>query len=337
LFAFLLAFLLLADTEGARVLLQRGLQALQQGDLTSARTDLEQASQADPQNAYVWVSLAQVYLRSKNSGNAAVAAAKAEKAAGANAAIWRALSMYYSETGDAARAAKLDAKYRELRWESAKADSQLAFEYSQVLLSAREFTRAAEVLAPALAAHPNDPQLVLALGVARYGERSFEDAAAQFLKVIQLDPSIEQPYAFLGRLLDQSGTHLGEITKQYEARAAREPNNAEAQFLLAKALLVANSRDPKAEPLLRRAVALDPKSWEAHYELGVVLLNRRAYQDAEKELSTAAGLNPEESAIHYHLARVYDRLGQPERAQEERDIHRQLAAKAPPRGMASDR
>jgi Flp pilus assembly protein TadD len=336
LFAFLLAFLLLASPDSAGALLQRGLQALQQGDLNSARTNLEQASQADPQNPYVWVSLAQVYLRSKDPVNAAAAADKAEKAAGANPAIWRALSIYYSETGDAAHAAKLDTRYRELRWESAKADPKLSFEYSQVLLSAREFTHAAEVLAPALAEHANDPQLLLALGVAEYGQRRFEDAAAQFLKVIQLDPSIEQPYAFLGRLLDQAGTRLGEITKQYEARAAREPNNAEAQFLLAKALLVANSRDAKAEPLLRRALTLDPQSWEAHYELGVVLLNRRAYQDAEKELSKASALNPAEPAIHYHLARVYDRLGQPERARSEREIHRQLAAKAPPRGMAAE-
>jgi Flp pilus assembly protein TadD len=336
LFAFLLAFLLFASPDSARVLLQRGLQALQKGDLNSARADLEQASQADPQNAYVWVSLAQVYLRSNDSGNAASAAEKAEKMAGTNFTIWRALSMYYSETGDAAGAAKADTKYRELRWQSAQTDPQASFAYSQALLHSGDFSRAVEVLAPALAAHADDPQLVLALGVARYGQRRFEDAVVQFLNVIQLDPAIEQPYAFLGRLLDQAGSHLDEITKRYEARAAREPNNAEAQLLLAKALLVANTRDPKAEPLLRRAVALDPKSWEAHYELGVVLLNRRAYQDAEKELSTAAELNPGEPAIHYHLARVYDRLGQPDRARSEREVHRQLAAKAPSRGMATE-
>ena len=100
------------------------------------------------------------------------------------------------------------------------------------------------MLDAALAGHPGNPQLVLALGVARYGQRRFQDAIVQFLKVIQLDSSIEQPYAFLGRLLDQAGTHLDEITKQYQARAARELKSSEAQLLLAKALLVANSRDP---------------------------------------------------------------------------------------------
>ena len=96
-------------------------------------------------------------------------------------------------------------------------------------------------------------------------------------------------------------THLDEITKQYEARAAREPKRSEAQLLLAKALLVVNSRDPKAEPLLRRAIALDPKNWEAHYQLGVMLSNRRDYPGAEKESSIAAELNPDEPTTHYQL------------------------------------
>lgn len=326
-FAFLLTLLFLAADPGSTAaLLQRGLQELQKGDLTAARTDLEQASRSDPQNPYVWVSLAQVYLRLKDSDSAAAAAQKAEKTAGTNPAIWRAMSMYYAETGNAARAAELGAKYRELRWQSAKTDAQVSFEYSQALLHAGDFGRAAEVLEPALAEHPADPQLVLTLGVARYGQRRFEDAVVQFLKVIQLDPTIEQPYAFLGRLLDQSGPHLDEITKRYQARVEREPNNGEAQFLLAKALLVANSHDPKAEPLLRRAIDLDSKNWEAHYQLGVMLSNRRDYQGAERELATAAELNPEEPTTHYQLARVYDRLGQSDRAKAERDIHQRLAS-----------
>jgi Flp pilus assembly protein TadD len=272
LLASLLAFLLLtADPGDAMALLQRGLQSLQKGDLTSARSDLEQASHLDPQNPYVWTSLAQIYLRLNDSNNAASAAEKAEKTAGENAAILHALSMYYSEAGNPKHAAELETKYRELRWQSAKTDPQLSFAYSQALLHAGDFGRAADVLDSSLAEHPTDPQLVLALGVARYGQRRFEDAIVQFLKVIQLDPTIEQPYLFLGRLLDQAGPHLDEITKRYESHASREPGNAEAQLLLAKALLVANSRDPKAEPLLRRAISLDAKNWEAHYQLGVVL------------------------------------------------------------------
>jgi Flp pilus assembly protein TadD len=319
--------LLAADPQPASSLLQQGLQALQKGELAPARADLEQASHLDPQNPYIWVSLAQVYLRLKDSGNAAAAAEKAEKAAGTDPAIWRALSMYNSEAGNPKHAAELETKYRELRWQSAKTDPELSFEYSQALLHSGDFGRAADVLDASLAGHPSDPQLVLAMGVARYGQRRFEDAIVQFLKVIQLDPSIEQPYAFLGRLLDQAGTHLGEITKQYQARAAREPKSSEAQLLLAKSLLVANSRDPKAESLLRRAIALDAKNWEAHYQLGVTLSNRRDYPGAEKELSTAAELKPEEPTTHYQLARVYDRLGQPDRARSEREIHQQLISK----------
>jgi Flp pilus assembly protein TadD len=331
LFAFLLAFFLLAADP--RLLLQQGLQALQKGQLAPARDSLEQASQLDPDNPYIWTSLAQVYLRLQDSRSAEAAAQKAEKTAADNAPIWHALSLYYSEAGNHSHAAELETRYRELRWANAKTDPQLSFEYSQALLQAQDFSRAAEVLESSLTVHPNDPQLVLALGVARYGQRRFEDAIVEFLKVIQLDSSIEQPYSFLGRLLNQAGSHLEEITKQFEAHATRQPESGEAQLLLAKALLVANSRDPKAEPLLKRAIALNPKDWEAHYQLGTMLANRRDYAGAEKELSAGAELNPQEARVHYQLARVYERLGQPDRAQKEREMHRQLTSN-PSGGMS---
>ncbi len=168
--------------------------------------------------------------------------------------------------------------------------------------------------------------MVLALGVARYGQRRFDDAITEFLKTIQIDPAIEQPYVFLGKMLDQAGPHLGEITRVYEAWVARDPQNAKAQLLLAKALLAANDRDQRAEPLLQRSIALDGNDWETHYELGVLLEGKRDYPGAAKELERSIELDPKQPMAHYHLARVYDRLGQPERAQAEREAHQRLSA-----------
>ena len=145
------------------------------------------------------------------------------------------------------------------------------FEFGQRLLQKQDFTQAANVLDGALRTHPDDPQLLLALGVARYGQRRFDDATARFLQLIRVDPAIEQPYVFLGKMLDQAGSHLDEITKAYERWATGNPKNAQAQLLLAKALLVNDPQDARAEGLLRKSIALDSSNWEAHYELGVLL------------------------------------------------------------------
>ena len=65
-------------------------------------------------------------------------------------------------------------------WQDAKTDSHLAFDYAQVLLRARELRSSGRSADPALEAHPDDAQLVLALGVARYGQRRFDDAITLF-------------------------------------------------------------------------------------------------------------------------------------------------------------
>ena len=369
--------------------MQRGLLALKNGQLTEARHDLEQASQTDPKNPYIWSSLAQTYLRLKMPEQASAAARTAEKTGADNPLVCHALAMFYSETGQLRQAAEFEQKFAEspkadvhsleraaslylsvgeaqralplaeqavsqgstpakedllgnvliaagrknegekrlqTAWGESKTDERIAFDYAQALLRHEDFTRAADVLGSALSAHPKDPQLTLALGVARYGQRRFDEAITAFLKVIDLNPSVEQPYLFLGRLLPQAGEHLPQIMKSYEDWTAREPQNAKAQLLLAEALLTQDHRSARAQTLLQKSVELDGNDWEAHYQLGILLADKRDWKEATAELNRSIELNPKEPLPHYHLARVYDRLGQSEQAEAERKIHQQLTA-----------
>ena len=215
-------------------------------------------------------------------------------------------------------------------WEGAKTDPRIAFDFTEASLKAGDFTRAADAAAAALAKNPNDPQLTLALGVARYGQRRFEDAIVEFLKVIRIDPRIDRPYLFLSRMLDQAGAHLEEIVRDDEAWAARNPQNAKAQLALAMALLAVNNKDARAEDLLRRSVALDANDWESHYQLGVVLETKHQYAEAARELTKSIALDGKQPMPHYHLARVYDRMGERDRAAAEREIHQRLTGPSGP-------
>ena len=188
--------LLPADASQAKALLQKGLIALQHGQLTEARSELEEASRIDDHNAFVWTSLAETYLRLGETERAESAAAKAAQTGENNSVVTHALSLFY-------------------------------FKYADGLLHRQDFTHAADVLSTALKQDPGNAQLVLAFGVARYGQRRFDEAILQFLKVIQIDPGIEQPYVFIAKMLDQAGPHLEEITKDYEAWNAREVEKCE--------------------------------------------------------------------------------------------------------------
>lgn len=382
-----LLLLFLTASEPPTQILQRGLLALQHGDLAQARSAFEEVVQNDPRNAFAWASLAETYLRLKQPAAAATAATKAEKFGADNPAIDHALAFYFTKTGEFRHAAELEQKFaasgradpeaeqrvaslfldggdvpdaltaaqkaveqhpspgaenllgrafqaagktREselhlgVAWQGAKTDPQLAFDYVQALLRHQDFDKSAEVLTTAMESRPDDAQLVLALGVARYGQRRFEDATSAFLKVIRIDPQVEQPYVFLGKMLDQAGTHLPEITAAYQTWLARNPQNAIGLLLLAKARLASDSKDATAEGLLRKSLLLDGKNWEAHYELGVLLEAKRDWTGAAAELRRSAELDVKQAMPHYHLARVYDRLGEAERAKAERELHQKL-------------
>jgi tetratricopeptide (TPR) repeat protein len=202
----------------------------------------------------------------------------------------------------------------------------LAFDYGTLLLHKENFDKAAEVLSTALQSRSNDPQLVLALGVARYGQRRFDEAITTFLKVIEIDPDVAQPYVFLGKMLDQAGEHLSAITAACQRWSDRNPRNAEGLLVLAKARLASDPKDPTAEGLLRRSIGLDGSNWEAHYELGVLLEGKRDWQGSALELKRSAELDARQTMPHYHLARVYDRLGDPEKAKAERELHEKLTS-----------
>lgn len=323
---------------------------MQQGNLKAARADLEQASGEDPKNPYIWSSLAEVYLRDHDQARAAAAAQKAEANAHGDPVLEHALALYYSRAGDFGDAARdeeiyaasvkadREAKARAAAWyiaagddkkasalaKQVSSDPQQTFELTQLFLRGQQFTDAAELLEAGLATHPDDAQLVLALGAARYGQRRFEEAIAAFLKVIHLDSSVPQPYLFLSRMLDQAGPHLPEIVALTRKWAEQNPDNAAAQLALAKALLAIDPASSNAEGLLRRSISLNSNDWDAHYQLGLVLEQKHQFAEAAEQFQAAIALRKTEPMPHYQLARVYDRLGKPDQAAAERAIHNQL-------------
>jgi tetratricopeptide (TPR) repeat protein len=231
------------------------------------------------------------------------------------------LGMAYQATG------KLDAALPELRTAAKAAPAKELFvsDYAQALLQRLDFAEALVVLDAARERFPKSPQILLSFGVACYGERRFADSVGAFLQVIRLDGSIEQPYLFLGRLLEHAGDRLPEVIGAYAAWERKAPDNYLPVFLYAKALAAASAPNEAAvETKLRRSILLNDSHWESHLELGVLLLRRGSWQESARELSRSIRLNPRDASAHYHLARAYLRLGKPELAQAERAEYQRL-------------
>ena len=111
-----LAILLLlwADPASFEALLRSGLTALSHNQLSTAQTQLEAASKLKPDDAEVWLALAQTYRKLKREPAADLAIAKAEALAGNNAVALHALAYFHSEAGNFGKAARFEARYAEL-------------------------------------------------------------------------------------------------------------------------------------------------------------------------------------------------------------------------------
>jgi tetratricopeptide (TPR) repeat protein len=281
-----------------------GLLALQRNDLPAARAGLQAAERLAPTNARVKIALAQVFAKSGEAATAQADAVKALLLAPADPAVRQALAAFYSLTKPT--------------------EPELYFAATQPSLQAQNFGEAATVLEAGRKRIGRNAQIELALGVAYYGLRRFEESADAFLHSIEEDPSPDQPYLFLGRMLDQIPTRLKEATERFSQFEANRPENPAGYLLHAQGLNAQGIERDKAQALLEKSIALDNSNPIAHFELANLLDRKQNFEAAAGEFERAAALKPDDAATHYRLSRDYDRLGRREAAEKERQIHAAL-------------
>ena len=287
------------------------------------------AARLSPKDARVWVALARTYWKLHENEKAGSAAARAESLGQASPLVLSSLAIYYGDSGQTLQAAQAMAKYSVLTPNDAagreKAES-LYFEAVQPLLQQQRFAEAIEILTKATAQLSGSAQLELALGVADYGMRRFDDAATAFLRTIAIAPHIERPYEFLGRFLGQIPGRVAEVMQRFVQYQEAHPDRSLGYRLHAKALNAQSMEPETARGLLEKAIAIDEREPSEHFELGTVLDRMQRYEDAAREFARAAELDPTDPAAHYRLSRIYERLGKPEAARKERELHGKLVA-----------
>jgi tetratricopeptide (TPR) repeat protein len=306
---------------------REGLLALQRNDLAAAETHLTAAAKLQPDNGRVWVALSQTHRKLQQPERANEAAGKAESLGPNDPVVQSTLALYYVEAGQPLKSAEAQARYSSLVPQDAAARQRAesaVFDAVQPLLQQGKFGDAIPLLKAAAELLKGSAQLELALGVACYGLRRFDDAAAAFLRTIAVAPETEQPYAFLGKFLDQVPSRLPEITRRAIEYQVSHPSSFTGYFLHAKALNAQASDPDAALKLLEKALAIDDRDAAAHFELGSMLDRLRRYEDAAREFERAVALAPSDAAAHYRLSRLYDRLGKKEAAGAERRQHEQL-------------
>ncbi|MCU0843518.1 MAG: tetratricopeptide repeat protein [Spirochaetes bacterium] len=103
-------------------------------------------------------------------------------------------------------------------------------------------------------------------------------------------------------------------------KSAREsikyyPNQARAYYLLAKSYL-ASGRLEDAESELRKALVLDARLADAHFEMGNLQYKRKRYPEALTEYETAAKLDPKNFQAFNNMGVINYQLNRPAEAEK---------------------
>lgn len=156
----------------------------------------------------------------------------------------------------------------------------------------------------------------------------YKGAIAQFTKAIEKFPTYYEAYAALGLAQDKTGDSQAAEQSLRKSIELSEEKYPQAIVDLAS-LFNRQRRYTEAEPLLRKAVAIDAASWRAQYELAGVLAGQKRYKDAVVCASAARDLKPDNPQIYVLLYNLHIETDNFQAALQDTESYLKLAPDGP--------
>jgi tetratricopeptide (TPR) repeat protein len=156
----------------------------------------------------------------------------------------------------------------------------------------------------------------------------WEEAAAEYRKILDVNPMLPGIHARLGRVLlsgqQPTPDAVAQAKKNFEDELSIDPNNAGAEYVLAE--LAKDDGDfPTAIRHYARATKIDAGFAEAYFGLGSALVASKQFADAIAPLETYEKLAPDSPSGHFQLALAYNGVGRKEDANREAALQRDAA------------
>jgi len=156
----------------------------------------------------------------------------------------------------------------------------------------------------------------------------WDEAAAEYRKILEINPALQGIHARLGRALlskpQPSPTEVEQARKNFEEELEIDPRNAVAEYVLGQ--LAADAKDSAtAIRHFTRATQLDTGFAEAYLGLGTSLNTAKRFTDAVPALETYEKLEPDSPTGHYQLAVAYAGAGRKDDANREAALQRQTS------------
>jgi len=172
--------------------------------------------------------------------------------------------------------------------------------------------------------HGDSAEAQLMLGTALTAGNDFAGALKHFSRAVELNPELPMVHSLHGMALLQTGNPEG-AAAAFREELKRNPNDFDASLNLG-ALLRQDAAYEEALPHLKRALLLRPGSPGARYQLGALYLETDKLDDARQVLEELVKEAPGFLEAHVSLGTVYYRLGRKEDGDREREIIRKIEA-----------
>jgi tetratricopeptide (TPR) repeat protein len=189
-------------------------------------------------------------------------------------------------------------------------------------------SRASQELA---ATAPSSYQALELEAEAMESQNRWDDAAAEYKKILAQNPNVPGIHFRLGRVVlskSESPANAEEAKKEFEEELRNDPNSAAAEFSLGE-IARRGGLWSEAIPHFMKASKLDPGFAEAFLALGMSLNSAERYGEAVGSLEHYVKMLPDDPAGHYQLSIAYARTGRKEDATRQMEMQRQTSEKTP--------
>jgi tetratricopeptide (TPR) repeat protein len=178
---------------------------------------------------------------------------------------------------------------------------------------------AAQHLSKLEAAAPESAEMHEVLGQLSASQDDFREAIAQYRKALELNPGLPGIHFALGQMILANSTEepsRQEAESELKLALAADPSNAECEYLLGEIEWL-RSKPEEALKHYQAALLLRPGYVDAQIAAGKSLARLGDNEGALKYLSEAVAADPQSEAAHYQLSQIYRKLGRTGDAERE--------------------
>jgi tetratricopeptide (TPR) repeat protein len=221
---------------------------------------------------------------------------QALKQSPSNPALWSFLGLTDAQLND------LDAAIVDFQKTLALApdDAQSLFNLALLFGRKNQTTKAVDAYERGLKLEPDNAAAIQNYALLLMSQKRFGKAAGPLEKLRGMETHNLAVRITLIECYAKSGMK-SELAQEIHAVLEMQGLTSADCLRLAKVLLEDRQRD-SAETVLQHAVGIPPESAEAHYDLGLLLLDKSQFEDATRELGRAAQMEPQSATYSMRLA-----------------------------------